>query len=162
MSPYQQIQGPAKVCAATGEPIAPGDRYYSVLVEGADGFERRDYAASAWPGPPPGAVAHWLGRVPAQEPKRRLTINDEVLADCLARLEGATEPAKVNFRYVVALLLMRRKRLRFEDLAREPGGDVMVLRDAKGGTTYRVTDPRLGEAELAAVQDEVFRVLGWD
>ena len=107
MNPLPQIQGLTRVCAATGQSLGPGDAYHAVLVEDNGQFVRRDYALSAWPGPPEGAIAHWQARVPVQEPKRRLTINDELLLECVVRLADTTEPAKLNFRYVVALLLLR-------------------------------------------------------
>ena len=50
MTPYQ-IQGPARQCAATGRELRPGERFYSVLLDEAGQFVRKDYAADAWPGP---------------------------------------------------------------------------------------------------------------
>jgi hypothetical protein len=38
----------------------------------------------------------------------------------------------------------------------------MLLRDSKSGSRHEVPDPRLTDAEMSSVQDEVFRVLGWD
>jgi hypothetical protein len=156
------IQGPTRVCAVSGRELKPGDKYLSVLSDEGGAFVRRDYAADAWPGPPPSAVAFWSGKIPASDRPRKPVFNDELLLDCFDHLAAAAEPDRVNFRYVVALLLMRRKRLKFEDVVREDGGDVMLLRDARNGTVHRVADPRLTEAQTAAVQDEVFRVLGWD
>jgi hypothetical protein len=58
---------------------------------------------------------------------------------------------------------MRRKRFRFEDVARDASGrDVLILKDAKGGAVHEVLDPRLTDDQIAAVQTEVFRVLGWE
>jgi hypothetical protein len=37
----------------------------------------------------------------------------------------------------------------------------MVVRCLKTGARHRVVNPRLGEAEMLEVQDEVFQVLGW-
>jgi len=79
----------------------------------------------------------------------------------LERLEGESEPARVNFRYIVALLLMRRKRLRFEQARTEGDQEILLLRCVRTRNTYRVLNPRLAEEELAAVQEEVFNVLGW-
>ena len=112
----------------------------------------------AWTGPPEGAFSFWAGRVPAAETERRPRINDDLLLDCFVRLQGETEPGRVNFRYVIALLLMRRKRLRLE----EEAGGALRLRCPKTGTLYEVADPRLSDDELEAAQDDVFRVLGWD
>ena len=161
MTDYE-IQGPTRVCAATGRELKPGDRFHAVLTERDGKFVRADFAAEAWPGAPSGALAHWSGRVPADDKPRKPVINDEVLLDCFNRLQGASDTDGLNFRYVAALLLMRRKRFRFEDVVRdEAGHDVLLLKDAKGGAVHQVVDPRLTDEQIATVQAEVFRVLGW-
>ena len=161
MTDYE-IQGPTRTCAATGRELKPGDPFHAVLVESDGRMVRTDYAADAWPGPPPGAVAHWSGKVPAADKPRRPVVNDDLLLDCFDRLKGSADPDGLNFRYVAALLLMRRKRFKFEDVIRDDGGrDVLLLRDARGGAVHQVADPRLTDEQVAAVQAEVFRVLGW-
>ena len=157
-----EIQGPTRVCSVTGQVLDAGMRFYAVLIEEDGKFVRKDYAASAWQGPPPEAIAFWMGRVPASDQPRKPTFNDDLLLDCFHHLEGATEPNRIHFRYVVALLLMRRKRLKFEDMTREGEATALIVRDIKTRKRHLVADPRLSEDEIAAVQDEVFRVLGWD
>ena len=157
------IGGPARTCASTGRELKPGDRFHAVLREDAGKLVRTDTAAEAWAGPPEGAIAHWAGKVPAATDKpRKPVVNDDVLVDAFDRLAGTTDPDGLNFRYVAALLLMRRKRFKFEDVFRDPSGhDVLMVRDARGGAVHQVTDPRLTDDQVAAVQAEVFRVLGW-
>lgn len=160
MTPYQ-IQGVARLCASSGRELRPGERFYTVLLEEAGQFVRKDYSDDAWPGPPEGAIAYWRGRIPASGQPQRPTINDEWLADCFTHLGEAKEPAQKNFRYIVALLLMRRKRFKFEDIRKCDGEEYLLLRDSKSGARHEVLDPHLADAEMASVQDEVFRVLGW-
>jgi hypothetical protein len=161
MTDYE-IQGPTRVCAATGRELKSGDQFHAYLTERDGKFVRTDYAAEEWPGPPPEAVAHWSGRVPADDKPRKPVINDEVLLGCIDRLKDANDTDGLSFRYVAALLLMRRKRLRFEDVARdEAGSDVLLLKDIKVGAIHQVIDPRLTDEQIDAVQSEVFRVLGW-
>jgi hypothetical protein len=157
------IQGPARTCAATGRELKPGDRFFAVLREADGKLVRTDTAAEAWTGPPDGAVAYWAGKVPAATDKpRKPVVNDEVLLDAFDRLAATADPDGLNFRYVAALLLMRRKRFKFEDVFRDPAGhDVMLVRDARGGAVHQVVDPHLSDEQVAAVQAEVFRVLGW-
>jgi hypothetical protein len=162
MTDYE-IQGPTKVCAATSRELKPGDRFHAVLLEQAGKLMRIDYSEEAWAGSPPDAVAHWSGRVPSAEKPRKPVVNDDILLGCFERLKDSTDPDGMNFRYVVALLLMRRKRFRFEDVFRDTDGrDVLLLKDVKGGTVQRVVDPRLTDDQIAHVQTEVFRVLGWE
>ena len=158
------IQGPARVCAATGRELKPGDRFFAVLAESGGKLVRTDYAADAWPGKPEGAVAYWAGKVPAAGHKpRKPAVNDDLLLDCFDRLKGSADADGLNFRYVATLLLMRRKRFKFEDAARDAAGrDVLIVRDARGGAVHHVTDPRLTDEQVTAVQAEVFRVLGWE
>jgi len=157
------VPQPTRTCGVSGRVLAAGEKCYTVLAEEAGKYVRTDYAAEAWRGAPPGAVAFWAGRVPASDRPRKPTFNDELLVDWFHHLAGRPEPDRVNFRYVVALLLMRRKRLKFEDATRSDAGDtVLWVRDAKTGARHAVPDPRLTAEQAAAVQDEVFRVLGWE
>lgn len=161
MTDYQ-IQANTRRCAATGRELQPGEKYYAVLLDEAGRFIRHDYAAEAWQGAPANAFSFWQGTVPADDQRRRPRIDDDLLFDCLERLEHDTEPGRIRFRYIVALLLMRRKRLRFEEALAEGGQEILKLRSVKTGNLLEVINPRLSEEEMMAAQDEVFKVLGWE
>jgi hypothetical protein len=77
-----------------------------------------------------------------------LRIDDDLLVDCFQRLEGQTDPGRINFRYVVALLLMRRKRLKFEESRAEGNGEVLILRCARTGARHEVINPGMTEDEM--------------
>jgi hypothetical protein len=160
MTDYQ-IQPNTRRCAVTGRELRPGEKYYTVLLEQGSKFERRDYSTEAWQGPPPGAFSFWAGRIAEDEGAQRRPIDDELLSDCFQRLEGETDPGRIRFRYVVALLLMRRKRFKFEEVQSENGQEILCLRCTRTRQQYRVVNPRLTEAEMAEVQEEVLKVLGW-
>jgi hypothetical protein len=161
MTDYQ-IQPHTRRCAATGRELQPGEKFFTALLEEGERFLRKDYSSEAWQGPPHGTFSFWSGRVPAPEGGRRKTIDDDVLAECFARLEGEADPAKVNFRYVVALLLMRRKRFKFEEARMEQGQEVLTVRCVRTGARHDVVNPRLTEEQMTEVQEEVFKVLGWE
>jgi hypothetical protein len=156
------IQAITRRCAASGRDLAPGEKYYSVLIDLEGKFVRKDFGTEAWTGPPPGVFSFWSGRVPADRPGRQPRIDDEILVECFGRLEGQSEPERLSFRYVVALLLMRRKRFKFEEAKIEEGQEILTLRCSRTGARYRVLNPRLTEAEMTVVQDEVFDMLGWN
>lgn len=155
------IAAPSRVCSATGRELKPGEPFMAVLLEEAGKFVRKDYAVEAWPGPPQGAIAFWSGKIPPVDRPRKPSFNDDLLLEWFQHLAGNNEPNRQNIRYVVALLLMRRKRFKFEDVQRQGETDVLILRDARNGTRYEIRDPRLNDEEIVAVQDEVFQALGW-
>lgn len=155
-----QIQNSSLRCARSGRELHPGERYYSVLYDRGLTLEREDISKDAWQGPPADAFSFWIGKVPPKDQARRIVIDDEVLLDCCQRLAGETDPRKVSFRYIVALLLMRRKRFKFEDAESWDGQEVLLLRDSRTRAVHRIVNPQLTEQQLADVQDEVQKVLG--
>src|SRR4051812_1656571 len=121
-----QIEPNSRRCAITGRELQPGERFYSVLLEEDRQLVRKDYSTEAWQGPPAGVVSFWTGHVLAGTEKAKPRFDDDLLEDCFQRLEGQAEPSRVNFRYVVALLLMRRRRFRFENSLLEAGVEKMI------------------------------------
>jgi hypothetical protein len=146
-----QVGTNSRRCCVSGRELQPGEKYYTTLVDEAGKLVRRDYAADAW-----------SGRVPPNGSRRRPQMDDELLLDCFVRLEDQTEPARIRFRYVLSLLLMRRRRLRFQEAEMDGPLEVLVLRCSRTGARHRVTNPGLTDEELAGVQDDVFQALGWD
>ncbi len=161
MTEYQ-IQPHSRKCVATGRDLKPGERYFTALVEDGDHFVRQDFSKEAWKGPPAAAFSFWTGRVPTPSETLKPRFDDDLLEECFQRLETQTEPSRVNFRYVVALLLIRRKRLRFEQSVFEDGVEKLEVAHAKTGERHLVVNPQLNDEEMTQVQAEVFNVLGWN
>jgi hypothetical protein len=157
-----QIQPSTRRCCVTGRELTVGEKVYSVLLDEAGKFVRKDFSAEAWQGPPANAFSFWVGRVRAADKKRPPPIDDDLLLDCFGRLDGQIETEKVNFRFVLALLLMRRRRFKFEEARTEDGQEVLYLRCSQTGARQRVVNPNLSEEETASVQQDVFQALGWD
>jgi hypothetical protein len=161
MTDYQ-IETNTRRCAASGRDLQAGERVFSVLLDEGGKFVRKDFGQEAWQGPPPQAFSFWAGRVPAAQEARRRRIDDDLLLECFRRLEGQAAPDRVSFRYVLALLLLRRKRLKFEEVRTDGDGEVLCLRCAASHALHEVRNPLLAHEEMESVQAEVFKLLGWE
>ncbi len=157
-----QIQPSTRRCCVSGRELTPGERCYSVLLDEGGKLLRRDYAPESWQGPPPGAFSFWAGRVPPAHGSRRPRFDDELLLDCFLRLAEDRDPMRLKLRYVMGLLLWRRRRLQCEGARQEEGQEIMILRCTRSGARHRMVNPGLNEEELAAVQEDVFQALGWE
>ncbi len=156
-----QIQSSAYRCAKSGRELQPGEKFFSVVYDRGSEFVREDVSQEAWQGPPPDAFSFWLAKAPPREPSRRPRFDDELLLDFFQRfVQEESDPKKVSFRYILALLLMRRRRLRLEEARIEGDRELLVLRCPRTRQAYRVVNPKLSDQALAEVQDEVQRVLG--
>ena len=95
-----EVQRSARRCTASGRELAPGEKFYSVLmVEGAE-LRRYDYAVEAWQGAPPGEVGWWQSQLPAAGAKRTHGAPNDVLLQFFDEL--ADQPDKQDMRYVLA------------------------------------------------------------
>lgn len=167
-SPYPVARSTGQ-CAATGTPFKEGDAYVAVLVErdGQPGLERHDYAAAQWeagvrPQPPLRMFGFWRGTYQAHEAKKQPLLGDAELLDLFEELGGATEPKQVIFRYILSLLLIRRRVLRV--VGTKPGTMSVVPRGS--GDTARepitVADPGLDEQAIADAIEQLGQVVATD
>jgi hypothetical protein len=151
------------VCAATGRTLVEGEEHYAVLFEQGEGFQRQDYALDGWTGPPSGAFCYFRTRVPVRERKKRLLVDDEVLVNFFTRLgeEDAAE-SRQNFRFVLALILMRKRILKYEDTIRAPEGELWQMRLVREQSIHKVRNPHLSEEQIAQVSQELGAILHGD
>jgi hypothetical protein len=150
-----QLKPLGKACSQTGKPFGPGDVCYSAVVERGKEWVRLDFSAGAWTGPPEGAIGYWRVTVPAREQSRRRTLDPDALLRHFEQLIEDANPAREKFRYVLALLLVQRRRLRITQTRSDPEGSILELAGMQGEGPFEVRDQQLSEAEIAALQQEL-------
>jgi len=64
--------------------------------------------------------SHWKTIIPVPEQKKRLLVEDSVLVDLFQRMDGRTDPREIRFRFVLALILMRKRLLKYEGMEDSP------------------------------------------
>ena len=118
---------------------------------------RHDYSVEGWEGPPEGALACWRSRIATPESKKSWAPND-VMLDLLEQLED--QPDKQDMRYVLALLLVRRRVLRLEDtIEDESTGQSQLLFCPRRDVQYSVRVMMPDETRAQEIQDELTRLL---
>lgn len=100
----------SRQCHHQQRPLRDGEWYYSVVIEDGDEYLRRDYSAESWQGPPESAVGWWKSRMPTSDEKKMVLAPPEVLIDLLRQMGDL--PGKEKCRYLLALMLMRRRLIR--------------------------------------------------
>ncbi len=134
-------------CAATDRELQPGEAFYSVLVPQGGQVLRHDYSVAAWKGPPENALGWWKSTMADASRKPQWAPHD-VMLEFFEGLEQ--DPTREDLRYVLALLLVRRRVLRLEGEETDHlGRTVQVLDCAKKEMQYRVAVV-LPEAHRAA------------
>ena len=150
------------VCAATQRALQPGEQFYAVLFETMDGFERRDYSLASWQTPPDGYFCFWKTRVPKKEDKPQRFIDTASIADLFVRLAEHKEEVKQHFRFVLGLILMRKRLLTYERTLRSEAGEFWRMRLVRDQSTHDVLNPQMTEEQIEAVGRELGALLHGD
>jgi hypothetical protein len=154
------VARPLGVCSVTQAPIEPGRKFIAALRETPKGLERLDIGLDAWAGfDRRGILAFWQTVMPEPQARKKLFVDDQVLCDLLERLGGATEPLKVNFRFVLALILMRKRLLVHEASRLEAGQEVWSVRFRGKDEPLDLVNPRLDEQQIIEVSGQLREIL---
>jgi hypothetical protein len=154
------VPRPAGKCAVCNRDIQPGEKFFAAVRETATGLERVDVSAECWEGfDRSNLLGFWQTTMHSPEEKKKLFVDDEVLCNLFERLADATEPAKLNFRFMLALVLMRKRFIVYEETRHEEGRDVWVVRMKGKDQRLDLVDPKLTEQEMAEVSQQLGQIL---
>jgi hypothetical protein len=152
------IQRCTRKCFATERELRAGEHYYSVLVQQGADVIRRDYAESAWQGPPEGTIGVWKSQMPGAGNKKLHWAPNDVMLHYFEQLAEIEE--KRDVRYVLALLMIRRRVVRQESTETdEQGREVAVLFSPKTEQEYRVVVELPAAQRVQEIQNELASLL---
>jgi len=157
-----EVQPAAGRCALTGRKLQEGEEFYSALFEEGETFRRVDYSPESWKGPPEGSYCHFKSRIPVKEKRKKLLVDNDILASFFLRLGDDAEPARVQFRFVLALILMRKRLLRYEGSKVEAGVEVWRMVLLTDRSEHRVVNPRLTDEQIEGVSSQLSAILHGD
>jgi hypothetical protein len=153
-----EVQRCTRRCATTDRELQPGEWFYSVLISDGSEIVRRDFCEDAWEEPPEDAVGWWKSQMPAASAKRANWAPNDVMLDYFQQLEGQVDKADV--RYILALLMVRRRIVRLEESEfDEHGGELLVLFCPRTDAEYRVAVAMPDAARAEQIQEELARLL---
>jgi hypothetical protein len=153
-----EIQRCSRRCAKTDREFAPGEVFHSVLI--ADGAEilRRDYGMDAWEGPPENVIGHWKSRMPEPHAKKASWAPNDVILHYFREL--ASQPDKQDTRYVLALLMIRRRIMRLESTETDAAGiEHLVMFCPRDEMQIQVPVVMPTPERVRQIQDELARLL---
>lgn len=158
--PYA-VSRPAGRCAVTGQALPPGTPFMAMLKDTAAGLERVDVSLDAWPQVDAAeALAYWRAVMPQPDQvKKKPFVDDETLVTLFERLADTDEPHKIHFRFVLGLILMRKRVLLYEASDHVDGRDVWVIRRKGSDVRLKLLNPHLSEDQVAAVSTQLGQIM---
>lgn len=163
MSPNDtwDISRPKRECHLTGCELTEGMIYYTALREDGDTFVREDFSAEGWERVDRAPFfSYWKGRIlpPGTRKDPRLVIDTEAFYAFFRDLDGSDKPHRRLFRYLVALLLVRKRVLRLDEIEKTPDGETLHLFDNRAKEELRVSAPPATVEQLEDAEAELNQI----
>src|SRR4051794_30400285 len=155
-----EVGRPHGKCAVCGEQIQPDDKYVAGLRETPAGFERIDCMVDCWDKlDRQSVVAFWRTTMPRPEARKKGFVDDEGLSSLFERLADVTEPSKLSFRFVLGLILMRKRLLIYESTRKDGDREIWSMRFKGREEQLDLLNPQLSEEQVVDVSRQLGEIL---
>ena len=161
------IKTRAHECARTGRPFEEGEVFHTAIYFDTESgeFVRRDVGLDAWQDETAerAPLAYWRTEYvkPTSAPPKPEFATKESAESLLRRLTEEDQEHTEHARYILALMLERKKQLVPKEKKHTEHGIMLLYEHRKSGEVFIIRDPELRLDELEAVQDEVAMLLGF-
>ena len=164
MSNQWEMPRRGNICSAEAHEFAVSEPIWALLFETKDGYERRDFCLAHAPDDACGEIARWLTRRPEPRAAKVQPFDREATFNFFKRLalqpEGAEiSEQKLQFRFVLALLLWRKKVLKLESSDSAGDREVWCFRAPHADETFCVERPELAEDEIESLSQQLETLL---
>ncbi|GEP42696.1 hypothetical protein [Brevifollis gellanilyticus] len=160
------IRSRATHCALSERAFEEGEVFHTAIYFDTEenGYVRRDVAIDVWKQEiaERKPIAYWRTTYSPNivEAKPEVTSKESAMA-LLQRFIEEDNPMTENARYILALMLERKRILTPTATKEVEGNKMLFYENKKTGEVFIVRDPDLLLSELAALQDEVAMLLGF-
>ena len=152
-------------CSHTGEAFEEGRPFYTAIFwnDEAGEFQREDYTEFAWniirDDIMPFSFWRSTFEPPSPENRRNEVVDKDDAESILRHMIEENDPETVKTRYLLALILERKKILVPIDSQDKDGQRYIIYKRRKTEEIFIVVDPNLEMQEIPAIQDAVFAAL---
>ena len=155
------IQPRASACTGCQQAFADKQAYHTLLALTPAGYARRDLCGACHPAADrTGVLSYWQGEFKMPAPLPPEPIQKENAETLLRKLVESTDPSHAAARYILAVMLERKKLLKHRDTVTDAQGtELLIYEHAQSGESFTVPDPHLRLDQLAEVQEHVAELL---
>jgi hypothetical protein len=152
-----EIKARAHRCARSDEPFTDGVIIYTLLYRDRNGFRREDVSEEVWSEIKDKVepFSFWKSRYAAPPPPAPEPVPKESGEALLRKLLHEDLPEHVNARYVLSIMLERKRTLKQVDVRENDGAKYLIYEHTRTGEVFVIEDPRLKLDQLDSLQKEV-------
>jgi len=158
------IQLRSDVCTTTQVPFSGGEVFHTLLFQEQAGLRREDVCESAYrerASDAPQPFSHWKSKFEPTPAKPPEPLGKQTAEQLLRTYMADPDPRLGNVRYILAVMLERKRTLKEVETSRsEDGALLRIYQFPKTGEVLVIPDPQLRLDQIADIQTEVAALLG--
>lgn len=163
-----EIKTRGKCCSETGRDFVDGESFYTLLYREQEAFRREDLGEAAWldrrtaflSGAQVAPFSSWKTKYQIPPPPPPEAFGKRTAEALLRRYMEEPGKERANVRYILALMLERKKTLKPVETKVEDGERFLIYEHRETGEAFVIFDPCLKLDQLESVQLEVAELLG--
>lgn len=158
------IKSRAHACSITERKFADGESFYTAIFPDPEssGYLRKDFSHEAWADRAPDdqkPFSSWTSVYHVPVKAEEVQVTDESPEALLRRLIEEDEEHTENARYILAIMLERKKQLVEADSQPTASGIIRIYEQRKTGDVFIVKDPNIPLDDIEGIQEEVSELL---
>ena len=157
------IQSRSTQCAATGREFAEGEYFYTLLFDEKAGFRREDVSEETFKARNDSVqpFSFWKSKFEPPPTAAPEPVSKQTAEDLLRSYMVESGPEHSNARYVLALMLERKRLLKEIEVKRAHDGSLTrIYERVKTGEVFIIPDPQLRLDQVEELQAQVANLLG--
>ncbi len=160
-----KVKRQESACAGCAHAFEEGEAYFSILTIDGEALGREDRCAPCFPAPPEGPAEErareriWWRTRRRPRSRRGLAVDFEAIEALFLALDGHEADRLRELRYLLSLLLMRKRRLKLVRVLRSGEGEAMVVRRPRRQEEQRVDVFDLTPERMDALRRELERIV---
>ena len=149
-----EVPRPSRSCSISRREFRLNEPFFSVLHSEDGLFIRKDIAVEHWTGPPENTFGWWKSTVKHVGDGISQQVSGETLQGLFDRL--LSSPSEPDTLYILTLLLLRRKILRYEkEIQDEQGNRLLEVYSLQSNLTHQIPVAMPSQERLEEIQQQL-------
>jgi hypothetical protein len=156
------VARPLDQCAACSRQLGPGEEYVATVVATPEGLVRQDRCVACAGVKKDNVFSFWRGKRPLQKSGALPRLDFDSLLELLRRLDGRDDSSSCRLRWIVTILLLRRRLVQITNRSAADGVEVLEIKPRHDDRTYLVKDPKLSTEDFDSLHDDLSKIFNLD
>lgn len=156
------VAKPVDQCSSCSRPLQAGEEYVATVAATPEGLVRQDRCVPCGNVQKSDVFSFWRGKRPSLKPGTLPRLDFDSLLELLRRLEGRDDASSSRLRWIVTILLLRRRLVQIVNRSNADGIETLEVKPRHDDRVFVVKDPKLSPEDFESLHDDLSKIFNLD